>query len=158
MHYRLIAVAFALVACGQDQARPPACGIVQVGGPSVILQSFSNVARVITETPQGLPPTIPARVVGGEQTDALVGYGETGLVVGFQGAGFPTEKAFGLLVVDDSTETVKGVLIYQSAAPPDDYPRLGLVSGATGTIPLFGVRVRWNEISNPRCPLLGPPE
>jgi len=151
-------MAVAAIACAPDAPARPACGIVQVGGPTVILQSFQNVTRVITEVPLGLPPSLPARPVGHDQSDALVGYGEAGLVIGFQGLEFPTEGGFGLLVQDDSTEQVYGVLVYGSARPPDDFPKLGLVSGASGTIPLYGVRINWNQVSNPRCPLLGQPE
>ena len=154
----LLIAAGAATACTRDGAWRPACGIVQVGGPTVILQSFQNVTRVITEVPQRLPSSLPTRPVGHEQSDALVGYGEAGLIIGFQGIEFPTEGGFGLLVQDDSTETVYGVLIYGSTRPPDDYPKLGLVSGASGTIPLYGVRINWNQVSNPRCPLLGQPE
>lgn len=158
MNYRAVAAAAVALSCGQEAPRAPACGIVQVGGPTVILQSFQNVARVVTDPPRGLAPTLPARVVGDEQNDALVGYGEAGIVIGFQGTGFPSENGFGLLVIDDSTDAVKGVLIYQSANPPEDYPEIGIVSGAAAAIPLYGVRVRWDEISNARCPLLGRPE
>jgi len=145
-------------ACAPDTAGHPACGIVQVGGPTVILQSFQNVTRVVTEVPQGLPASLPTRPVGHDQSEALVGYGEAGLVIGFQGVEFPTDGGFGLLVQDDSTRIVYGVLVYGSARPPDDFPKLGLVSGASGTIPLYGVRINWNQVSNPRCPLLGQPE
>lgn len=154
----LLIAAGAATACAPDSSGRPACGIVQVGGPTVILQSFQNVTRVITDVPQGLPSSLPARPVGHEQSDALVGYGEAGLVIGFQGTAFPTEGGFGLLVEDDSTGTVYGVLIYGSTRPPNDFPTLGLVSGASGTIPLYGVRIHWNQVSNPRCPLLGQPE
>lgn len=148
----------AVMACAADTPGRPACGIVQVGGPTVVLQSFQNVTRVITEVPQGLPASLPTRPVGHEQSAALVGYGEAGLVIGFQGVEFPSDGGFGLLVQDDSTQTVHGVLLYGSARPPSDFPQLGLVSGAAGTIPLYGVRINWNQVSNPRCPLLGQPE
>lgn len=154
----LLLAAGAAAACAPDTSGRPACGIVQVGGPTVILQSFQNVTRVMSEVPQGLPASLPARPVGHDQSDALVGYGEAGLVIGFQGTEFPAEGGFGLLVQDDSTEAVYGVLIYGSTRPPDHFPKLGLVSGASGTIPLYGVRITWNQVSNPRCPLLGQPE
>jgi hypothetical protein len=48
------------------------------------------------------------------------------------------------------------VLIYESTIPRN-YPQLGTVTGADHGVPLFGVRVNWAGVSNPRCPLLGTP-
>lgn len=152
-----VVIAVAACACAPDGPSPPACGIVLVGGPTVILQSFQNVSRVIIEVPPGLPASLPARSLGHDQTDALVGYGEPGLVIGYQGLGLPAEEGFGLLVQDDSTGVVHGVLIYGTTRPPDDFPTLGIVSDDARTVPLYGVRVNWHQISNPRCPLLGQP-
>jgi hypothetical protein len=152
-----VIVAATAFACGQEGPAPPACGIVLVGGPTVILQTFQNVTWVITDVPQGLPASLPARAVGQDQSDALVGYGEPGVVIGFQGVGLPVEDGFGLLVQDDSTGVVHGVLIYGSTRPPPDFPTLGIVSDNARTVPLYGVRVTWHQISNPRCPLLGSP-
>jgi len=49
------------------------------------------------------------------------------------------------------------VLIYESQRPPPGFPQLGTVSGGDKTIPLYGVRVDWPSVNNPRCPLLGAP-
>src|SRR6266542_2619062 len=49
------------------------------------------------------------------------------------------------------------VLIYESQRPPPTYPQLGEVGGGDRSIPLYGVRVDWPSVSNPRCPLLGTP-
>jgi hypothetical protein len=38
---------------------------------------------------------------------------------------------------------------------PQGRPELGYVTGGERSIPLFGVRVSWIDVSNPRCPLLG---
>jgi hypothetical protein len=46
------------------------------------------------------------------------------------------------------------VLVYESQVPRN-YPELGTVTGAERSIPLFGVRVNWPGVNDPRCPLLG---
>ncbi len=155
-----ITVVTALAACGPVEPRPPACGIpTEVIAPQAILRMFTNVRNTVFEPPLNLPSTLPTRVViTGHKSEAIVGYGETGLVIGFQGAGFPVAGGYGLLVVDDSTNTYQGVMIYESAGPDEDFPTIGMVSARIGEIPLYGVRVPWREMSNPRCPLLGEPE
>ena len=96
-----------------------------------------------------------------------VTYTANGLVMEYQGLSFPPAGiGYGLLVVDDSTQRAQGVLIYESQRPPNTYPQLGEVSVSGGgggggaeagarSAPLYGVRVDWAGVSNPRCPLLG---
>jgi hypothetical protein len=60
-----------------------------------------------------------------------------------------------LLLVEDSLDTFKGVLIFEREPPPAAVP-LGTISSATATLPLFGLRVTWSAVSNPRCPLIVP--
>lgn len=119
------AVAALLVAaCAGDRSRSPACGLALIAGPTLIQQELLNARAVLTETPRGLPGTLPARVVGQAQGEALVGYSDEQLVIGFQGEGFPTRPAgYGLLVVDDTSQRVQGVLVYESETPKD-YPEL----------------------------------
>ena len=91
------------------------------------------------------------------QGEVLVAYQKDLLVMGFEKAQFPLTATYALLVVDDSTQRAMGVLIYESE-PPKSYPRLGTVTGGPNgeqTIPLYGVRVDWPSVNNPRCPLLG---
>jgi hypothetical protein len=89
--------------------------------------------------------------------EVLVAYAGNQLVMGYQGTGFPpAPEGYGLLVVDDSTQRAQGVLIYESTVPRN-YPEIGTVTGADHAVPLFGVRVNWAGVSNPRCPLLGAP-
>ena len=127
----------------------------------MILQHLTNATAVLTDAPRGLPPTLPARVIFvGEgakppQGEVLDAYSQNQLVMGYQGAGFPTPPGgFGLLVVDDSTRRAEGVLIYESE-PPKNYPVIGTVTGGERSVPLYGVRVDWPGMNNPRCPLLG---
>jgi hypothetical protein len=97
--------------------------------------------------------------VGGQSTEGtvLVTYDPSHhLTLGYQGANFPAPGAgYALLVVDDTSQRVEGVMIYDSA-DPKAVP-LGTVSGpgSPNTIPLYGVRVDWTGVSNPKCPLLG---
>jgi len=92
----------------------------------------------------------------------LVSYTKGALTMEHQGAGFPAgsvsdSTAYAVLVVDDSTQRAQGVLIYESRRPPEGYPSIGALSGDARTIPLYGVRVDWAGVSNPKCPLLGAP-
>jgi hypothetical protein len=127
----------------------------------MIQQRLTNAAAVLADAPRGLPPTLPSRVIFvGEgakppQGEVLVAYSQNQLVMGYQGSGFPSPPGgYALLVVDDSTRRAEGVLIYESDAPKN-YPQLGTVTGGDRSVPLFGVRVDWPGMNNPRCPLLG---
>ena len=149
--------AVALVACSGEGSRSPTCGLAQVAGPALIQQQLVNVPFVLTEAPRGLPASLPARVIGiQQQGEVRVTYTAHGLVMEYQGPSFPpVGVGYGLLVVDDSTQRAQGVLIYESQRPPKTYPELGEVSGGDHSVPLYGVRVDWAGVSNPRCPLLG---
>jgi hypothetical protein len=149
----------ALAACGAP-SRAPVCGLAQIAGPTVIQQQLGNLRALITDAPRGLPSTLPAYVVRpAVHGRVLVGYDGGHLVMGYEGGAFPsfsdTTQGYGLLVVDDTSSRAEGVLVYESPRPPADFPRLGVVSGGSTTLPLFGVRVDWTSMSNPRCPLLG---
>lgn len=149
----------AVAACGAP-SRAPVCGLAQVAGPTVIQQQLGNLRSLITDAPRGLPSTLPAYIIrAAVHGHVLVGYDGGRLVMGFEGGSFPsfrdTTQGYGLLVVDDTSQRAEGVLIYESPRPPADYPRLGVVSGGNTTLPVFGVRVDWATMSNPRCPLLG---
>lgn len=150
-----------LAGCGGgDQYHSPTCGLAQVAGPALIQQQLTNAPYVLTAAPRGLPASLPARVIGAPQAAVQVGYHNGALALTYDGAGFPAASVsdntvYGLLVVDDSTQRAQGVLVYESRRPPPSYPRLGLLSAADRTIPVYGVRVEWASVSNPRCPLLG---
>ncbi len=151
-----------LAFCGGDRSRSPTCGLAQVAGPALIQQQLTKLPFVLTDAPRGLPEGLPARVISIQsiqpQSEVRVSYRERRLVMTYQGAGFPpADVGYGLLVVDDSTQRAQGVLIYESQRPPPTYPQLGEVGGGDRSIPLYGVRVDWPSVSNPRCPLLGTP-
>jgi hypothetical protein len=154
----LLVLAALAIGCAGDRRRSPACGLALVAAPTLILQRLTDLRAVLTDAPRGLPERLPARVVGTRQGEVLVSYDEQRLVLGYQGAAFPsdTQYAFGLLIVDDTTQRAVGVLIYGSSEVPRPYPRLGTVTGdGTTVLGLYGLRLAWADVSNPRCPLLG---
>ena len=157
----LLLTSFA-VSCGGDRSRSPTCGMAQLIGPSLIQDQLRVLPYVLTEAPRGLPGSLPARVAGTAQLSTVTITSAGGrLAMTYQGQNFPpspTETTvYALLVVDDSSQRAEGVLLYEGQRPPKTYPELGSVTGSSRTIPLYGVRVDWASVSNPRCPLLGPP-
>ena len=132
-------------------------------GPSLIQDRLRHLPFVLTDAPRGLPGTLPVRVVGTTQQSTVAAtYANGALTMEYQGTGFPAASvsdttAYAILVVDDSTQRAQGVLIYESRRPPEGYPSIGALTDADRTIPLYGVRVDWANVSNPKCPLLGAP-
>src|SRR2546425_1192454 len=151
------------LSCTGDRSRSPTCGMAQLIGPSLIQDRLRHLPFVLTDAPRGLPGTLPVRVVGTpQQSTVAVTYSKGALTMEYQGAGFPAASvsdttAYGILVVDDSTQRAEGVLIYESHRPPEGYPSIGNLTSADRTMPLYGVRVDWANVSNPKCPLLGAP-
>jgi hypothetical protein len=150
-----------LLSCSADRSRSPTCGMAQLIGPSLIQDRLRHLPFVLTDAPRGLPGALPVRVVGTPQQSTVVATYSTGaLTMEHQGAGFPAASisdstTYALLVVDDSTQRAEGVLIYESRRPPEGYPSIGTLTGGDRTIPVYGVRVDWASVSNPKCPLLG---
>lgn len=158
MPRRFLPLALLLGACGPSGGGSPTCGIALLAGPTLIQQQLYNARAIITDAPRGLPATLPARVVGQAPAEAIVAYDEQHkIVMGYHGPALPA-AAYGLLVVDDTSQRAIGVLVYESAEPKE-YPRIGVLGGGAGQalLNLYGVRVDWASVSNPRCPLLGPP-
>lgn len=154
---RILAVTLLVVGCTRDASRSPTCGIALIAGPSLIQQQLSNPRAVILDAPRGLPESLPAMVIQQQQAEVAVGYDVDGrIVMGYRGPGFPTQGGYGLLVVDDTSQRAMGVLILESEEPTQ-HPRLGTIAGGTASLHLYGVRVDWASVSNPRCPLLGAP-
>jgi hypothetical protein len=154
---RMLALAMLLAACSGDTARSPTCGMALIIGPTMIREHLFNTRAIITDAPRGLPEILPAMVIQQRQARTRVGYDAAGrIVLGYEGPGFPAAGGYGLLVVDDTSQRAMGVLIYESEEPKK-YPTLGTVTGGGGALNLYGVRVDWASVSNPRCPLLGSP-
>lgn len=142
------------LACGgeRNSENSAMCGFTAMAAGSMILDQFQGATTVMREAPPDLTGTVPARVVGRGTTRALVARTESGVSLGFEGEGFPEHPGFALVLVDDSSEVLRGVLIFEADGPMD-YPQIGTVSSATSTIPLYAMRVNWGRVSDERCPL-----
>ncbi|MBI3981666.1 MAG: hypothetical protein HY337_02060 [Gemmatimonadetes bacterium] len=146
-----------VAACtARSRENSASCGFASIAAASMIINSLENMNMVVADMPADVPGVLPARVVGHGTARVVVAPGPEGLVMGYEGEGFPTMPGFGLLLVDDSSEAVRGVMIYEPEGP-GGYPKLGTVSGAAGTIPLYGLRVHWPSLNAPKCPLFAAP-
>jgi hypothetical protein len=159
--------ALGALACSVDPHRSPVCGMALLVGPRLILEQISTAHSLLNEAPRGLPATLPARVVGGsDSTFVRVSNERDRVVLEYQGGKLPVvtvdstgrdSTVFGVLLVDDSTATVQGVLIFDRPRPPQEYPQIGRLADAERSVPFYGARVNWASVSNARCPLLGKP-
>ncbi len=148
--------ALAVAACGSGNRENSAvCGFMSMAGASGVLEQLRVSSKVLADPPPGLRGVVPARVVGYGTSRAIAAEGPDGVVLGYEGAGFPTIPGFGLALVEDSADTFKGVLIYETD-PPYGYMQLGTISSNEVTLPLYGLRVTWGAVSDDRCPLFGP--
>ncbi len=148
--------ALAVAACGTgNRENNPICGFTSMAGASMVLEQLRVSSKVLADPPPELRGVVAARVVGHGTGRALVAGGPDGVVLGYEGEGFPTVPGFGLALVEDSADTFKGILIYDTE-PPYGYVQLGTISSADVTLPLFGLRVTWGAVSDDRCPLFGP--
>jgi hypothetical protein len=158
----------ALAACGGERRHSMVCGLSQLAGPMLIQQRLMNPRYVLTDPPRGLPNALPGRVAQQQQKDGRVSVGYTDqraagqLVLSYQGGDFPTASvndtmSYAVLVVDDTSQRAMGLIIYETRRPPPEYPRIGIMEGGSVTVPVYGVRVEWSGVSDPRCPLLGSP-
>jgi hypothetical protein len=150
----LLVTLASLSACGSPNPDNSAvCGIASIAGASMALQQIVNEPARLTNPPGGMASRLPARVVGYAPAQVLVTDAPNGVVMGYEGTGFPTRPGFGILLVDDSSEVVRGVLIFDKEE--QDLPKIGTISGSTSTIPLYGLRVNWGSVSDARCPIFG---
>lgn len=164
---RVSLLALGVLACSVDPHRSPVCGMALLVGPRLILEQIGDAHALLTEAPRGLPATLPARVVGGsDSTFVRISSERDHVVLDYQGGKLPVvtvdstgrdSTVFGVLLVDDSTATVQGVLIFDRPRPPQDYPQIGRLADAERSVPFYGARVNWASVSNARCPLLGKP-
>jgi hypothetical protein len=144
----------ALAACGgeRDSENSPVCGVAAVAAASMVLDQFQGRTTVLDSAPPGLTGTVAARVVGHGTGRALAARTETGVVLGFEGEGFPDRPGFAVVLVDDSSEVTRGTLIFESEGPAD-YPQIGTIASPTSTLPLYAMRITWSRVSDERCPL-----
>jgi len=160
-------VGLALAACSVDRSRSPVCGMALLVGPNLILQQLGDARALLTDAPRGLPGALPVRIIGQADTaHARVTGDRDHLVLELDRPFIPTvtvdstgrdSTVFGVLLVDDSTAVVHGVLIYEQPRPPSGYARVGTLADYQRAVPLYGLRVSWSTVSNAKCPLLGSP-
>jgi hypothetical protein len=156
MNRALLFLPLTLLSCeAGNPENNPVCGISAMAGAAMVLEQFGMPGKVLRDVPSGVDGAVPARVVGYGTARALAGVGPDGLILGYEGDGFPRIPGFGLLLFEDSLEIFQGVLIYETEAPLG-LPLLGSISGTSNTLPLYGLRVPWSSVSSERCPLFGP--
>ena len=100
---------------------------------------------------------MPALVVQQKTGEGAVIVGrdaEGRLSMQYRGPGFPPQ-GYGVLVVDDTSQRAMGVLVVNGTEPVN-HPHIGTIIGGSNALNLYGVRVDWSSVSNPRCPLFGP--
>lgn len=154
---RVITAAFALAAAGCADRHPEnsaACGIANMAGATMVLEQLRSGTRFLGSAPAELHGVVPARIAGRGTRPAVVDTAAAGLLVQYRGEGFPARPGFGLALVEDSADTFKGILIYD-LDPPRHLPLLGGITNSERTFPLYGLRVSWGAVSDPRCPLFG---
>lgn len=154
---RLCLLLLLVAACSRGASSgSPTCGIALIAGPTLIQQQLTNARAVITDPPRGLPDSLPALVIQQRPGAVIVGRdAEQRVSMQYRGPGFPAQ-GWGLLVVDDSSQRAMGVLIFESPEPTL-HPKIGTIAGGSTVLNLYGVRVDWSSVSNPRCPLFGAP-
>lgn len=151
----LLVPVLAWACSGGNPENRASCGFAGMAGATMALEQLRVGSKVLTEVPDAFLGTVPARVVGYGTVPALGSEGPDGALLAYDGPGFPRLPGFGLIMVEDSADTFKGVLIYDTE-PPRGLPLLGGVTDGSYTVPLYGMRVSWGAVSTPRCPLFGP--
>ncbi len=153
----MICLALGLAACGGGPRteNSASCGFASIAGANLVLERFQQRTTVMSEAPKGLDSGVVAtRVVGRGTSVSLAASSAKGIVLGYEGEGFPQHPGFAVALVDDSSEVLHGVLVFESDGPVD-YPQIGIISTATSTLPLYAMRISWSDVSDRRCPLIG---
>jgi hypothetical protein len=155
----IVTAALLSSACSGGSRGSPTCGIAAIAGPSLITSQLANARAVVTDPPRGLPDSLPTLMIQPKSRDigvVIVTRDASGRVsMLYRGAGFPP-RGYALLVVDDTSQRAMGVLILDQEEPVR-HPAIGTVIGGSTALNLYGVRVDWASVSNPRCPLFGGP-
>jgi hypothetical protein len=149
----LVPLLLALAACGKPAADRGnvACGLASLAGPTALLTQFSVPRQTLSTPPRRIPERLVARVVAGPALPAIVGRADSQLVIGVEGA-IPSnvKPGYGVLVLD-TTETVRGVMLFEGA-PVEGAPPLGTVTVGATTLPLIGIQLDPARIEDPHCP------
>lgn len=152
--FLLVPIAGLVLACGErNPENSAACGFAMLGAGNAVRQQMMSGSKVLTQVPMDIGTRIASRALGYGTTPAMVADSPDGPIVAYEGEGFPTVPGFGVILVEDSTDTFQGVLIMDLDPPGMGYPVLGGVTNGTYMIPLYGLRVSWGAVSTPNCPL-----
>jgi hypothetical protein len=148
----LVPLLLALAACGKPADRGnAACGLASLAGPTALITQFSVPRQTLSAPPGRIPERLVARVVAGPALPAIVGRADSQLVIGIEGAIPATVKpGYGVLVVD-TAEKVRGVMVFEGA-PVEGAPPLGTVTVGASTLPLIGIQLDPARIEDPQCP------
>ena len=148
----LFAAALFLAACGHSGERGrAACGLAALAGPTALLTQFSVPRQTLGAPPRTLPERLVARLVAGPALPAIIGRTDSALVIGVEGNVPPTIKpGYGVLVLDTS-ERARGVMLYEGT-PVEGAPQIGTVTVGSATLPLIGIQVDPARIEDPNCP------
>jgi hypothetical protein len=162
MNRPLLLLGLCVTACGRgggSSSGSPTCGIAAIAGPALITSQLSNARAVLTEPPRGVPDSLPALVIQQKSRDfgavIVTRDAEGKISMLYRGTGFPA-RGYGLLVVDDTSQRAMGVMVIDQEEP-QRHPAIGSIIGGGAALNLYAVRVEWASVSNPRCPLFGPP-
>lgn len=151
----LALVSLALAACGGNPENSAACGFASIAAGSLVVQSLQDLSHAVTTVPANVPDTLPGKVVGHGTNRVVKAGGADSLVLQFDSPDLPKIPGFGLLLVDDSLEVVRGVLVFEPESPPG-FKRIGTVVGGPARLPLLGLRVHWPSLNAPKCPMFQP--
>jgi hypothetical protein len=155
MKTRLVFLPLLLAACGGNPENSAACGFAAIAAGSLVMQSLQDLSHAVAAPPANIPDTLPGKVVGRGTTRLVKSTGPDGLVLHYEGDGLPKLPGFGLLLVDDSLEVVRGVLIFEPEGPPG-FAKIGTITSSDAQVPLLGLRVHWPSLNAPRCPMFQP--
>jgi hypothetical protein len=149
---RLLLLTLTLLGCGKPADRGnAACGLAALAGPTALLTQFSVPRQTLSRPPRRLPERLVARVVAGPALPAIVGRTDSQLVIGVEGAVPTTIKpGYGVLVLD-TTERTRGVMVFEGT-PVEGAPPIGTVTVGAATLPLIGIQLDPTRIEDPRCP------
>ena len=147
-----VAALVVFAACGPPAERGrAACGLAALAGPTALLTQFSVPRQTLGAPPRSLPERLVSRIVAGPALPSIVGRTDSLLVIGVDGAVPPTIKpGYGVLVLD-TTERARGVMVYEGM-PVEGAPQIGTVTIGSATLPLIGIQLDPSRIEDPNCP------
>jgi len=147
-----VAALLLFAACGHPAERGrAACGLAALAGPTALLTQFSVPRQTLSPPPRKLPELLDTRVLAVPAHHSNVGRTDSLLVIGVEGTVPPTVKpGYGVLVLD-TTERARGVMLFEGTAV-EGAPQIGTVTVGSATIPLIGIQVNPSRIEDPHCP------